>query len=247
MTGSQVLKEALTTVLTDRRSIWWHLGLMAIGTLFTAISWPGESLAQYLEQGRGPNTFSTVTQVTAVFLFTIGGAFTLDRISRKPGYSFARWIQYTPVGTLSYLNARIAFHLVHTILLVFLALPFLTLAAVGSLSSPFQALWAAAYLAFVSFCQRVMAEAGRRSDRATGSLGFLIYILAIILFMLLTFSTFPEWNPVKVLRNISVNGAEKPSLSSLLKTGALHLLLALSGYAVSAWRLNRAARVVKVS
>ena len=92
-----------------------------------------------------------------------------------------------------------------------------------------------------------MAEAGRRSDRATGSLGFLIYILAIILFMLLTFATFPEWNPVKVLRNLSVNGAEEISRSSLLKTGALHLFLALSGYAVSAWRLSRAARVVKAS
>ncbi len=247
MKGSQVLKEALTKVLSDRRSIWWHLILLTLGPLFLVLSWPEKSLTQFLEQSSGPNTFSIVIQMYAIFIFASGGDFTLDRIPREAGYAIIRWIRYTPVGTFSYLQARVRFHFVHSVLMAFLALPSLILAGAGSLSSPLSVLSAAAFLAFISFCQRVATEAGRRSDRTTGSLGYLIYFLVLLSFMLLTFATFPEWNPLSVLRNISVNGGEELTRSSLIKTSTLHLFLALSGFSISAWRLSFAARVVRAS
>ncbi len=246
MIGFQVTKEALSLVLSDRRSLWWHISLLVIGPLFLAISWPEETLATFLKIGSGPKVLSTLTLVCTTYLFGAGGGFVLDRGSIEPGYSFERWIRFTPVGTFAYLHGRLLFHFIHTLFLVCLMLPLLTIAGAGSLAPFRQSLYIAGILVFVSFCLRVAAEAGRNSARGTGPLGFLVYILLLISYLILTFTTFPESSIIRVLSHFSTNRGEALSHSSLIKTGVLNLLLAAIGYAVTILRLHRAARVVRV-
>ncbi|RKX72347.1 MAG: hypothetical protein DRP60_13835 [Spirochaetes bacterium] len=247
MMSFQVTKEALFLALSDRRSLWWYISLLVIGPLFIAISWPGENLAVFLKIGAGPKVLSTLTLVCTIYIFGAGGAFVLDRSSLEPGYTFDRWIRFTPVGTFAYLHGRLLFHFIHTIVLVCLMLPLLTIAGAGSLASFGQSLYIAGVFVFVSFCQRVAAEAGRNPVRITGPLGYLVYILALIMYLMLTFTSFPEWSVIRVLSQLSVNRGGALNHSSLLKTGALHLILAAAGYAVAIWRLHRAARVARVS
>lgn len=247
MMSRQVLKEVLSSVLSDRRSIWLHLSLPAAGTLFLAMLWPVESLAFFLEQVSGPRTLSVVTLTSAAFIFAAGGAYTLDRIPRETGYSFIKWLRYTPVGPFSYLNARICFHFVHVFLLVMLILPALVLAGAASMISPVQILSVAGFLGLISFCQRVAAEAGRRDDKTTGSLGFLVYVILLVSYLLLTLATFPEWSAVNVLRVLSTAGAGEFGRHAVLKTATLHLVLGVFGYAISIWRLRRCVRVERAS
>lgn len=247
MIAFQVFRETLNGVLSDRRSLWWHIGLLFLGPLFLALSWPDGSLQGFLDIGAGPKVFSTVTLVLSIFVFGTGASFSLDRIPRDSGFAFDRWIRFTPVGVFSYLHGRLLFHLAHTLILTLLVLPSLLIAAAGSLALPRQALIVLGIMFFVSLCQRIASEAGRRTTGLTGSLAQLVYFLVLISYLLLSYVTFPQWSVIRVLQEISTNRGGGLSQVSLKKTLLLHLTIAFLGYVLTAWRLNRTAKVVGAS
>lgn len=245
MIAFQVFREMLNGLLSDRRSLWWHIGFLALGVFFLALSWPDGNLQEFLDDGAGPRTFSTVTMVLAVSMFAAGGAFTLDRIPREAGFSFERWIRFTPVGVYSYLHGRILYHLFHSLLLALLVLPSLLIAAAGSLASPRQALSVLGLVIFVSLCQRMASESGRRTTGPTGSLAYLVYFLLLITYLLLSFVTFPQWSVIRVLQELSADRGGGLNRISLIKTLFLHLVLGILGYVFTLWRLILGARVVR--
>lgn len=241
----QVFRETLYGILSDRRSLWWHIGLLTLGPFFLALSWPDGNLQGFLETEVGPKVFSTITLVIAIFIFGSGGVFSLDRLPGEPGYAFDRWIRFTPVGVFSYLHGRILFHLVHSLLLALLVLPSLLIAATGSLALPRQALSVLGILFFISLCQRIASEAGRRTTGPTGSLAYLVYFLVLISYLLLSFATLPQWSVIRILQEITTNRGGGLRRISLIKTLSLHLIIAVLGYVLTIWRLSRTARVAR--
>ena len=240
MFGS-VYDDGMRTSLKDVRSLWWYAGMMAAGIATLYLSWSADSLDEYLASGSAPKIFSATAFVSATFLFGLGGAFTLDRISREPGHPFVRWIRYTPVSPAAYLAERFLFHLVHTLLLLILIWPSLFLAATAAQVPLATTLSVAAYLGLLSLCLRLMAEAGRRLDRPTGPLGYLVYVILLVSFSLLVNATFREWSFVRAMGAIMDPAQDAHAL--VVRTCSLHAAMVIPAMGILLGRLRFAARI----
>lgn len=244
MKFGSVYDDGMRASLKDSRSLGWYAGMMAAGIATLYLSWSTESLDEYLAAGSGPKIFSAAVIVSAAFLFGLGGAFTLDRISREPGHPFIRWIRYTPVSPETYLAERFLFHLVHTLFLLILIWPNLFLAATAEQVTLAAALSLAAYLGLLSLCLRLIAEAGRRLGRPTGPLGYLIYVISIVLYSLFVQATFPEWSYIRAMGALMDPALDAQSL--VVRTCALHAGLVLPAIGILLWRLRSTARIEAV-
>jgi len=239
--ASSVLDRGLHLVFTDPRSLGWHLVLLAIGPAALLISWSDGGLADFVLSGRGPRVLGTATLFTAVWFVATAGAWSLDQLLKRPGYPFVHWLRYTRVRVGSYLAGRALFHLVHTLILAALALPALLAAGEGSLIPPSQVLVLTALLSWYAFTLRLAADAGRRLDKGTGSLGLLVYILVVVAVLLATTASIPVLSAVVALRRLSeadgLNGAVRTLGPSILAHGGI----GVAGLALSFARMRQAA------
>jgi hypothetical protein len=243
MFGS-VYDDGMRTSLKDVRSLWWYAGMMTAGIATLYLSWSADSLDEYLALGSAPKIFSATAFVSATFLFGLGGAFTLDRIFREPGHPFVRWIRYTPVSPAAYLVERFLFHLVHTLFLLILIWPSLFLSATAAQVPLTTTLSVAAYLGLLSLCLRLIAETGRRLDRPTGPLGYLVYVVSVVSFSLLVNSSFPEWSFIKAMGAIMDPARDARSL--VVRTCSLHAAMVIPAMSILLGRLRFAARIEAV-
>ncbi|MDF1567203.1 MAG: hypothetical protein P1P77_04220 [Spirochaetaceae bacterium] len=240
MFGS-VYDDGMRTSLKDVRSLWWYAGMMVAGIATLYLSWSADGLDEYLASGSAPKTFSATVFVSAAFLFGLGGAFTLDRVSREPGHPFVRWIRYTPVSPAAYLAERFLFHLVHSLFLLILIWPSLFLAAAAAQVPLTTILSVAAYLGFLSLCLRLIAEAGRRLDRPTGPLGFLVYVIAVVSFSLFVNASFPKWSFVQAMGAIMDPARDAHAL--VVRTCALHAATVIPAMGIFLVRLRITERI----
>jgi hypothetical protein len=170
----------------------------------------------------------------------------MGNLAQEAPHPFVHWRKYTPLGPWSYLNSRILFGLVHSILLCLFFLPALTAAGAASFSSPWRIPAVTGYLCFTTFTLRSAAEAGVRHDRAAGPLGYLIYLLLLGAYLVVSTLKFPEWSSISTLKMLC--GAEGVfSQKILVKTAAVHLLFGTGGYGISIHRLYRTVRVLRAS
>lgn len=236
-----ILVSELTTVLSDRRSLWWHGLVLAFGPVLLLLLWPAENLAFYLNRGQGPGTLVMLGVTAGISMALLSGAFAMDQIPRKPGYTFVHWYRYTPAGPLSYMAGRLLFHIVHSGLLTLMLLPSLAVAAIPSRARPGEILGLAGFILFSSFCFRAAAEAGRSTYRNTGSSAYLSFFLLFIAFMIATYSGLPGWSPVTVLQVLS-----DPARSDgwmILKNILSLLVVAMAGSGLALRRLYQAVHV----
>lgn len=241
MTAIAVMSSELGTVLSDRRSVFWHAALTAFGPLILALLWPSENLYTYLADGEGPETLSMVGASMGMALALFSGATALDQIPARPGHAFVHWYRYTPAGPMTFLAGRLLFHLVHSFILVVMILPFLAVAAIPSEAKAGEVVVLAAWMLLFSVCLRAAAEGGRSTVKFNPSVAFMAYFLLFIAFAIAGYSSFRSWSAVAALVVLSEPARTDGTL--IYRASVIMLLLALAGGITSWLRLRNAVRI----
>lgn len=197
-----LLEESLRVYFSDQIITDKYIFLTAILTVVTFIGWPGRHFSSYLEYGNIPTVFSIVTYFSIYLLTFMTAGFSIESTGEEKLYSLSDWIKLTPIPIDKVFLGKFEFAVIHTIFLVLLTAPFLTISASASGISLFRLMAIFGVQTLIIFTYRTIGIFLHSLLHTNRLLLNLLLVLILIILILFFAILIPGLSPVATIRTI---------------------------------------------